>query len=63
MGRPGNVMNPSLGFRNKIPNKQKAKFYITDITNQYFRKLIKDFRNPLYICYNGKQVHSEPTEA
>ena len=46
-----------------LNNKQSARVAITDITNQYFRKLIKEFNNSPYIGYKKKQVHNEPTEA
>ena len=59
MGRPGKGMNTSLTLRTKNPNnKQKARFYITEITNQDFRK----FNNSPYIGYKSKQVNNEPTE-
>ena len=43
-------------------NKQKARFTITDINNQEFRKFLKKFRNSIYLCYESKQVHNETTE-
>ena len=36
---------------------------MTDITNQYFRKLLKEFNNSPYLGYKKKQFHSEPTES
>ena len=50
MGRPGKGMTASLAIRNKMSNKkQKARFSITDITNQDFRKLLKKFKNSPYL--------------
>ena len=46
----------------KVQTRKKASFSITDITNQYFRKLLKKFNNLTCICYKSKQVHNEPTE-
>ena len=46
-----------------INKKQKARISITDITNQYFRKLLREFNNSPCIAYKIKQVHNEPTEA
>ena len=46
MGRLGKGLITSLSLRTKRSNKkQKSKFAITDITNQYFRKLLKKFNN------------------
>ena len=57
-------MNTSLALRIKMPNKkQKSMISITEITNQDFRKLIKEFRNSPYLGYNRKHVHNELTEA
>ena len=57
-------MTTSLTIRTKGPkNKQKARTTITDITNQYSRKLTKEFKNTPYLGYNRKQVHNEPTES
>ena len=36
---------------------------MTDIINQYFRKLLKEFNNSPYLGYKKKNVHNEPTEA
>ena len=41
----------------------KAVIPLPDITNQYFRKLLKEFKNSPYLDYNKKQVYNEPTEA
>ena len=61
---PGKGMNTSLVLCIKRSNKkQKASFYITDITNQDFRQLLKNFDNSLYVGYKSKQVHNEPTQA
>ena len=63
MLRTGNGVTTSLDLSNKNPNKkQKAGFYITDITKQDFRKLLKKFENSPYLGYKSKQVHNEPTE-
>ena len=46
MGRSGYGMNTSLTISTKRPNnKEKERNYITDITNQYFRKFLKEFDN------------------
>ena len=64
MGRPGKGMTTYLTLSTKIPNKKKnSRFSITDITNQYFRKFLKKFKNSPYLGYNSKQVHNEPTES
>ena len=64
MGRPGKGVTTSLDIRNKYSNKkQKARFSINEITNQYFIKLRKKFKNSPYLGYKSKQVHNEPTEA
>ena len=46
----------------KSNNKQKARFYITAITNQDFRKFLKKFDNSPYLGYKSKQFHNEPTK-
>ena len=47
---PGNGMTNSLSLRTKRSNKkQNARFDITDITNQYFRKLLNKFNNLSYL--------------
>ena len=57
-------MTTFLALRTKISkNKQNARFSITDITKQYFRKLIKKFNSSPFIGFKIKQVHNEPTEA
>ena len=43
--------------------KQKARFSVTGITNQYFRHFLKKFKNSPYLGYKSKKVHDEPTEA
>ena len=64
MGRPGKGLNNSLDLRTKRSNKkQKARFDITDINNQEFRKFIKKFNNLPYLGYKIKYVHIEPMEA
>ena len=61
---PGKGLTDSLSISTKRPNKeQKAKFSITDITNQDFRDFLKKFGNSPYLGYKEKQVHNEPTEA
>ena len=63
MGITGNAMTKYLSLRTKKPDmKQRASFSITEITNQYFRKLLKRFKNSAYLCYKIKRVHKEPTE-
>ena len=63
MGRPGKGLTTSLDISTKIPNKkQKARFYIPDITKQDIRTLIKKFDNSPYIGYKLKQVHNIKTE-
>ena len=64
MERPSKGMTNSLAFRNKSSeNKQKARFYITDITKKYFKKLLKRFNNSSYLGSKSKQFHNELTEA
>ena len=64
MGIPGKGLTTYLYLRTKIPdNKQKARFFITDITNENFRKFLKGFNNSPYLSYKIKQVHNEPNEA
>ena len=64
MGRIGEGMTEFLSIRIKIPNKkQKARFSITDITNQAFRNFLKKFKNSPYLGYKSKKVHNEATEA
>ena len=61
---PGKGLTTAVAPMTKRPNKkQKARFSITVITNQYFRKVLKNFYNSPYIGYKSKQVHNEPTEA
>ena len=60
----GKGMTASLVLRTKIPNKkQRVRISITDITNQDFRKFLKEFNNSTYLGLKNKQVHNEPTEA
>ena len=64
MGRSGKGLNNYLALRTKSQNKkQKARFAITEITNQDFRKFLNKFNNAPYIGYKIKQVRNEPTEA
>ena len=63
MLRTGNGVTTSLDLRTKSPkNKQRARFSITDINKQDFRKLFKKFENSPYLGYKSKQVHNEPIE-
>ena len=46
MKKPGKGMTNSLDLRTKSSNKkQKERFSIDDITNQYLSKLRKSFNN------------------
>ena len=64
MGILGKGLTTSLSLRIKNPNKkQKLSFAITDIINQYFRKLLKGFNNSSYLGYKNKQVPNKPTES
>ena len=64
MGRPGKGLTSYLDLRIKIPsNKQKEIFSTTSITNQDLKNLLKNLKKQLYLCYNSKHVHNEPTEA
>ena len=55
-------MNESIMLMTKNPNnKQKTRFAITDITNQDFRKLLKEIKNSPYLGLNNKHVNNEPT--
>ena len=56
MRRPVKGLTTSLDLRTKRSNnKQKERFNITDITNQYFRKLLKKFKNSPYLGNKIKQ--------
>ena len=46
----------------KVQTRKKLKFSITDITKQYFRKLIKGFKISPILGYKKKHVHNQPTE-
>ena len=60
----GKGLTTSPTLRTKSPNnKQKARTSITEITNQDFRKFLKEFKNSPYLGYKNKQVHNQPTEA
>ena len=64
MGIPGEGLTISISIRTKIPNrKQKARFAITEITNQGFRQFLKEFNNSPYLGYKIKQVYNEQTGA
>ena len=61
MGRPGKGLNTSMDLMKKNPNKkQKARFSITEITNQDFRKLLNKFKNSPFLGYKFKNVQKEP---
>ena len=63
MGIPGKGVTTSLCLSTERPNKkQKARFSINDITNQYFKKFPKNFNSSPYLGYNIKLVHNKPTE-
>ena len=50
MGRPGKGLNLYLDIGTKRSNnKQKERFYITDITKQYLSKLLKKLYNSPYL--------------
>ena len=56
----GKGVTSSMTLRTKSPNKnKKAKTDIADISNKYFRKLLKHFKKSPYIGYRKKQVHNE----
>ena len=62
MGRLCKCLTNSIDLRIKWSNnKNKSRFAIADITNQYFRKLLRSFKNSPYLGYKVKQVHNEPT--
>ena len=64
MGISGKGLNTSMTIRTKRPDKkQKRKTTINIINNQYFRKLLKEFKNSPYLGHKKKKVHNEPTEA
>ena len=63
MGRPGEGMTTSQALGTKRSNKkQNERFSITDINNQDFMKLLKNFRSSPYLGYKSKQVNNEQTE-
>ena len=63
-GRSGNgVTNYLTLSTNRKNNKHKSRTAIDEITNQYFSKLLKKFKNLPYLGYKKKQVHNEPTES
>ena len=60
----GKGMKTSMDLRTKTSNKkQKAKFAITDNTNQELRKLINMFNNFPFLGYKSKQFHDKPVES
>ena len=59
MGITGKGMTKYLTLSTKsINKKQKEMDYITTITNQDLRKLLKKFKNLPYMGYKKKQVHN-----
>ena len=44
-------MIKSVALRTKGKSQTNEMFAITDITNQYFRKLLKNFNNSPYLVY------------
>ena len=61
---PGKGMTTSMDLKTKSPNnKQKERFVITEITKNYFNKLLRNFYKSPYLCYKIKQFHNKPTEA
>ena len=64
VGLSGTGTTTSMEISTKSSNKkQNTRLYITDITKQDFRKLLKKFKNSPYIVYKIKQVYNEPAEA
>ena len=64
MVKTGKETTNYLYIKTKIANKkQRAKFSITDITKQVFRKFLKKFDKLPYIGYNRKRFHNELDEA
>ena len=62
MGIPEKGVTTSLNIITKRSHKnQKARFAITDITNQDFSKLVKKCKNSPYIGNKIKEVQNEPT--
>ena len=58
MIRSGKRVTNSISLSTRIPNKkQRVRTSINEITNQYFRKLLKRFEDSPDIGYNSKQVH------
>ena len=55
MGRSGKGLTNSQTRKN-------SRTSITDITNQYFREFLREFRILPYLGYKSKQVHNEQTE-
>ena len=61
---PGKILTNFLDLWTKRSNKkQKARFSIIEITNQYFSNFLNKFNNPPHLGYTGKQVCNEPTKA
>ena len=64
IGRSSDGLTIFMPLSTKIPNKkQYAMFVITRITDQYFRKLLKEIKNIPDLGYKSKQAHNKPTEA
>ena len=53
-------LTPKTGSPNK---KQKARIAITDITNQYFRTLLREFKTFTLSRFKNKWVYNVPTDA
>ena len=59
VGISGRELSTYMNIGTKIPNnKQNERTAITDITNQYFRKLLNKFKNLPYLGYKKKHVHN-----
>ena len=56
MIRSGKRVTNSISLSTRIPNKkQRVRTSINEITNQYFRKLLKEFLNSLYLGYKNNR--------
>ena len=65
VGRSGKGLTNSMNIRTRrrLNKKQNSRTSITDISSQYFMKLLEEFKYLPYLCYRKKLVKSEPTEA
>ena len=60
----GKGLTTSLFLSTKMSNKkQRGYFAITDITNKFFRKFLKNFMYWHYLGLKIKQVYNGPTVA